>query len=270
MLPSGAVKKEAKNRLCGKWLTAIIASTILIFSYLIFCLACELLLSAVGMFITVIFALIVILLLIVPITMGVLKVFWALSENVSEHPILAFYYFSNFENYLKTIKLFLIVFLKTLPLAIVFHLPMAAVWLFSKNFIFEFFDLAVPLWASNLENFVQVLFGFAQVFTLIYAIRFYIAPVLLVADENMDPLEAINMSEVIAKKTGLDFVTLIFSLLGWIISCVFIMPLPFVLPYVLMCYVVHTRFAVDEYNDYVQRSIEREIPTFTAGAFYEE
>lgn len=270
MVPSTDIKKEAKIFLKSNYISAIFVTTIFIFSFAVVFICLDLFAMVFGPYISFVLFCAILFFIVSPLYMGFLKYFWVLSEGTNKGEICVFWYFSSFKTYFKPIKLFLTIAVKVLPLGLAFHLPALAVWIFSKSFTFELFDIAVPLWASNLQSIVDFLFFLAQIATLIYSSRFYIAPVLLIADSNMDLFEAINMSEVIAKKNSVDFLSLIFTLSGWIAACFLVMPLPFILPYLIMCYVVHFRFAVLEYNNYVEQSIEREFPTFTAGAFYEE
>ena len=51
----------------------------------------------------------------------------------------------------------------------------------------------------------------------ILMLRYYAAPILSVADEEMDASEAIHMSCVIYKRTMLDFIYLFFSFAGWLL-----------------------------------------------------
>ena len=82
-------------------------------------------------------------------------------------------------------------------------------------------------------------------------LRFYIAPILFVADENMDVSETLHMSTVISRKSSLDFIYLISSFIGWILISVLVIPLIFTLPYILTSYAVHVRFAIAEYNKHI-------------------
>ena len=95
--------------------------------------------------------------------------------------------------------------------------------------------------------------------------RYYIAPFLLIADEDMDAAEAIHMSDVISKSTMLDFIYLFFSLLGWIILSVLVIPIMFTLPYIITSVSVHTRFAIAEYNKRVDKQNSDTFPTYVAG-----
>ena len=92
-------------------------------------------------------------------------------------------------------------------------------------------------------------------------IFFYIAPVLFIADDNMDCAEAIHMSTIIAKGSSIDFVYLFFSFIGWILICFFLIPIVFVLPYLICSYLVHIRFAVAKYNKHIVKN-DNNIPTF--------
>ena len=83
-------------------------------------------------------------------------------------------------------------------------------------------------------------------------LKYYLAPFLFVADEDMDVMEAIHKSTVLTRATAVDFLILVLSFLGWILLSVLVMPLIFTLPYMVMSYVVHSRFAVANYNKVVK------------------
>lgn len=270
MATSGLVKNDAKEALKNNWLCAVITGCILTFLVLICILAAELLMTILGVFVSQIIILLFGFFVITPLFLGVLKLFWGIFNKVEQNPVNVFYYFSSYEKYLKSIKVFLYMFLKVLPLGIVFHIPAIAVWLISQNFTFELLDMATPLWASNLQYIGNFLFFAAALATFIFSFRYYMAPMLIVVDDNMVPLEAINMSSVISKRSSLEFVSLLFSLFGWIVLGLLIMPLPVILPYLIMCYIVHVCFVINEYNEYVALSMQNEFPTFTVGAFYDE
>ena len=61
-------------------------------------------------------------------------------------------------------------------------------------------------------------------------------------------LEAIHLSTMVAKRTLSNFLSLIVSLLPWIILTLLIIPAVYTLPTVIVCYVVHCRFAINNYN----------------------
>ena len=96
-------------------------------------------------------------------------------------------------------------------------------------------------------------------------LKYYLAPMLIIADENMDVNEAIHMSVVISKNTTLDFVYLAFSMIGWILLSLLFIPLLYTLPLFMMVYLTHCSFAVNEYNERINKINNENSQSFMAG-----
>ena len=77
------------------------------------------------------------------------------------------------------------------------------------------------------------------------------------------------MSTVISKKSGIDFVYLLFSFLGWMFLSLLVIPLIFTLPYMITSYAVHVRFAVAEYNRYIEEREKKNYNIFSSVPNYE-
>ena len=88
---------------------------------------------------------------------------------------------------------------------------------------------------------------------------------LLAADEEMDVNEAVHMSVVISKNTVLDFIYLLFSMLGWVLLSFFFIPLIYTIPLFITVYLTHSSIAVSEYNEHIKRVNSENFPTFMAG-----
>jgi uncharacterized membrane protein YccF (DUF307 family) len=69
----------------------------------------------------------------------------------------------------------------------------------------------------------------------------------------MDVYEAIHKSTLLSRATSIDFLGLLLSFFGWILLSVTVIPLIFTLPYFLTSYMVHSRFAVANYNKVVSK-----------------
>ncbi len=263
---SNAVKSTAKTVLKGNWLKAIVCIGVVIFSYFINSFVSSLVSVFAGDIIAEIFYVILSLFILLPLFMGALRYFWRMILESNDKPIIVFYYFSSKNLYLKTLKLIFAVILKLIPIAIVVFLPAVLVWLLSQSYFFEWFNLAIPLWSRNLEYAIIFTKTLSTVVLIFYALRFYILPVLFVACEDLEILEALNMSSIISKKSTLDFIYLFFSFFGWILISLLAIPLIFTLPYMITSYLVHTRFAITEYNNHIESSMAEEYPSFTVGA----
>ena len=186
--------------------------------------------------------------------------------GTTDNPIAMFYYFSTKKLYFKVIKLIFAIVFKLLPLAFLISLPAIFVWLLSQSYLFEYFGFAIPLWTRNLEYAIIFTKTLSIAIISVVSLRYYIAPVLFVSNEEIDAMEAIYMSSVISKKSTLDFIYLIFSFLGWILLSIFALPLVFIFPYMLTSYLVHTRFVIAEYNSHIEKMKTPQYPSFSVGA----
>ncbi len=261
---SKIVKTTALTALNGNMLSAIFAGLVFLFS----CLICErsvsilLYVSAFPAYLVVLALLSVFFL--APVFLGLVRFVWRLLFGAIDSPLAVFYYISNPKNYLKALKFIGLLFLKAVPMGLVFFTPIYVLRLLTNDSFYELFDISIPLWAANLDSVSLIVKTFAIVALIFYMLKFYIAPILFVADEDMDVQETLHMSTVISRKSALDFIYLFSSFAIWIILSFFIIPLVFTLPYMVAAYAVHVRFSVAEYNLHIKRS-----KSSIKGVFYE-
>ena len=262
---SSGIKKTAKSLLSGNMLKSVISSLVFLFCVWIGVNLSTVITTFCGSVYSYIFLFFFTLYLTIPLFFGLLRFTWRLIKDLDDKPISVFYYFSHISLYFKVLKLVFAVFFKLLPIAVILFLPVFFIWVLSQSFIFEMFDISIPLWSRNLTYalfFSRTISNFLLIF---FSLKYYIAPVLFVADEKIDVREALYMSYVISKKTSLDFIFLIFSFTGWIIVSLFAFPLIFTLPYFLTAYAVHTDLAITEYNEHIEKLNEKNYPTFSVG-----
>ncbi len=262
---NNVIKITALTALKGKYLKTVFSCLILIFSVFIGLFIISLLEIFLPSLITNILGIAYLIFAVSPLFLGTLRYIWRLLFAVNDNPITVFFYFSEKKLYLKALKLFALTLIRIIPLAALVSLPAILARVISMGNVFEHFNLAIPIWAANLSYAYIFLSTIAFVIVILHSLKFYIAPILFVADGNMDVEEAIHMSKVISKKTSLEFLYLIFGFLGWILLSVLVIPLVFVLPYFLASYAVHSRFAIAEYNIHIAKNREEEMPTFITG-----
>ena len=85
------------------------------------------------------------------------------------------------------------------------------------------------------------------------------------SEEELLLLEAVHISSMVSKKSLVSFISLIFSLILWIALSVFLIPAVYTLPFVFVCYVVHCRFAITNYNLLIE-NFENDM----SGYYYEK
>lgn len=251
---SNVVKLTAKTALKGNFLKVSIACLIFIFSCIITGNLAGLLSIVTEDIIAQILSIVMTLFLNLPIALGVVRYIWRMLFSVTDNPISVFYWFSEKRLYVKAMKFIMQFALRIALWLTVFNIPSLLLFALSKSYIFELLGTATPVWTANLGYYSLLLRNLSFVVVFFIVLKFYMAPWLFVADENIDIGEAMYNSSVIARKSSADFMGLIFASFGWIILSFFVMPMPFTLPLLLTYYAVHVRFAVAEYNRHIENS----------------
>ncbi len=249
-ISSDAVKKTAKTVLKNKWLSSAVYCLCLIVIFFLFQYvgsAISVIIGKIGYFI---FNVLWSIFLFLPLVLGALKHFWRMLFGAEDIFVSLFYYFSSKKEYIKAQRFILNLSFRFLVCGFIFYIPALVANFFSGTAFYSRFNLPMPMWVSNLWLVSSVLEFIAFVAIVILSLKYYIAPVLFVADEDMDPSEAVHMSAIISKGSNSDFIYLFFSLIGWLLLCLFVIPMPAILPYIICCYLVHCRFSIAKYNKY--------------------
>lgn len=261
-----AIKIEARNILKNNYSTAFVTTVTVLAVWYIFNYLCSIL----EIFTTVVLADILLVILCVvlfaPLLLGYLRHLWRMSSGVTDNPIAIFYYFSYTKLYFKSLRLIISLFLRIGLCYLIFLIPYFVLQVITGTWIYETLDITVPLWTLSFSNIITVLHYVATVATVFSCFKYYLAPMIFVADDKIDTAEAVHLSTVIAKKTMLDFIFLCFSFLGWIALSLLTLPLIYTLPYMFLAYLKHCSYAVDTFNSDISKMNYDDIPTFIAGA----
>ncbi|MBQ6848244.1 MAG: hypothetical protein IJO62_04980 [Clostridia bacterium] len=249
---SNVVKQTAKTALKGNFLKAVIASLIVVFTWILSTNLAGLLEIAAGQIAAKILNAAMLLFLLLPTALGLLRYIWRMLFSACDSPISVFYWFSEKSLYLRAMKLMFNIVLRAAIWLLIFNIPSILLFVLSKSSVFELIGMAPPLWTANLGFYPPLLRNISFVVVFFIMLKYYMAPWLIIADENMEVGEAIFKSSVIARKTSFDFLGLILSSLGWIVLSIFILPQPFTLPLILSYVAVHIRFSVAEYNQHIE------------------
>lgn len=246
-----AVKMTAKTALKGNMLRSAFTVAITAFVWFIGVYLSYLSEIAFGDVFSAVFCGAFVIFLFLPLFCGVLRFFWRILFGVKDAPVSVFYYFTEKKLYMRALSLIFGLILKAVPPALVLAIPTVGLKLVSMGSIFELADMSIPLWTANLSYIYSFMCVLCIVILILYMLKFYMAPLLLVSDESMDPAECLHMSAMLSKKNSLDFISLIISLIGWILISVTVIPIIFTLPYIITSYAVHFRFAVADYNKHI-------------------
>ena len=260
-MSSEAVKRTARTALKDNYIKSMICCTVFVFAYLLSIYANSLFDFVMGKVAYYIAFTLVGIFVLLPLFLGLLRFFWRSLFGADDKITVMFYCFSSPQLYKKALGFILLFILKFAVWGILLYLPAILIDVIASPEFFNLFKISPPIWISNLwpiSSFLKII-AFVAMFSVF--LKYYIAPVLFIADDNMDSAEAIHMSTIIAKGSAIDFVYLFFSLIGWIFICLFLIPIIFVMPYLVCSYLVHVRFAVAKYNKHISVDDDN-IPTF--------
>lgn len=262
--PSPVIKKTAKTALSGHWPQAITVSTVLLFSFFVGQIAASLTAIALGTAGHLLFSVAFTVFVLSPLFLGVLcwfrRVLWGQNDGL----LLIFKYFSSKSEYRRALHFTLILTAKITVSAIILFFPCIIVWILSSEWFYSLFNLPFPVWTSSLwtlNSFLGIIGTFALVFVII---RYYLSAFLFISDSTIHPAEAVNMSTIISKRSGGDFLGLFLSFAGWLLLSFFIAPLIFTMPYFIESYIVHCRYAITAYNRDIDRFNAQNTPHFRA------
>ncbi len=261
---TSAVKTTAKQILKGKWIKSFAFSLILICSYLIVLYCSQLLTPVLGVVASnIIFALLCIFLLF-PLFLGALRSFRRMQWGCDDYTVGVFHYFSSKHEYKRALCFTALMSIRVAAMGIVVYLPYIALALISSGEFYEIFGLNMPAWAAELKIVASVIGLASSVILLFCSVRYYLAPFLFVADEDMDPAEALLTSKIISRRSSYDFWALVLSLAPFLLLSLLLAPLIFLLPYFAVCYLVHCRYTVAEYNSIIER-LNNNTPYYSVG-----
>ncbi len=261
--PSPVVKSVAKDALKKDFLKSVAVCCVAIFAFFIIMLISTLIsvfAGEIGYSISMGF---MTFLLLLPLALGVLGYFRRMTFGQSDSVLIIFRYFSSAEEYRRVIHFISIMTVKFVSIGAVLFLPCLIVYILSSEKFYDFFDLSLPFWTSNLWTLNSFLVILASLGLLFFMLKYYLSAFIFVSNDTLDPGEAINMSTIISRRTGADFFGLVLSFLPWILLSIFIAPLIFTLPYFITSYCVHSRFAITDYNLDVDKFNSSTTPSFS-------
>lgn len=252
---SRAVKSTVKATLRGHQITAGVAGTIPYFIYLFiaaFAGIFSMLLRHHDEVAVVLFALFGIFLF-APLALGSVRYFWCLTDDSVGSPLAVFYYFSDILLYKRALKFALFLIFKCFTAIFTCLIPYFVVSVLSNSWIYQFLGAEIPLWVAGLalvQSFLRVV-GIVSALAVIS--RYYLSPALVVMDDDMLILEAMHISVMVSRRSVPSFIALVFSYTGWILISLLGVPLFYTAPILFSAYAVHSRYALVNYNQNLDR-----------------
>lgn len=188
-----------------------------------------------------------------PLMLGTLRVLWGIATDREVSVSDTFFYLSSKEKYLKAMNFIVVLCGSVIAKAIALFSPAIIVYLASELLPSVITNHDARLWLDNLWIFTLFLSIIALCGTVYVILRYYLAPFLFICSAADDAVDTVMLAKSVSRVSLGHFVSLLFGLLGWILLSVFFVPLIFTAPYILTCYLFHSRFAAVFYNASVKK-----------------
>ncbi len=181
--------------------------------------------------------------------LGCIRFFWRLcfTNNADINDL--FYFFSSSIRYYKSLRVFAVLVLKLLLYALCAFAPLILITVFNASWFTIFTNgAAMPVWISGLMYISSYFEFFGWFIFLTLALKLYPYVFIIVVDNSITALEAAHIAVLLSRNHLPYFVKLCFRNLGWLLSCILILPAFYALPYCVCCACIHSRQIIDSYN----------------------
>lgn len=249
---SKSIKTTALGVLKDNWLVCIAASLIpfmlSFFTISVFEMLYSLSNSLTVKTISIVVTASIILFFLLPVFFGIFRVFRNLADGGKIYIFEIFIYFTNYKQYRRIMQAIFILAIRFLLMGFILFLPSAVIEFMASGGFDFLMGNATPIWFANLWVIALFFRCLAVAILLFAALSYYLLPYVLVINDDIDVLEAIYLSSKAAKYSTASFLGLFISFFGWILLCLLAIPTIFILPYMIMCYIIHGYHAVKVYN----------------------
>ncbi len=186
-----------------------------------------------------------------PLFLGLVRYFCRINDGITDNPVGIFYYFSNVRIYEREMFFAVNLFLRLVFSAWILLIPYLLLNLFANSEVYDFFGIQMPLWSTILSTIGDFALFIAVIAFVIINLKYYLSVYIFASSNEINGGKALGFSVTIARRTRMDFLFLCFSMIGYIILSVLFVPLLFTLPFIIEVYTVHSRCAVNEYNEII-------------------
>ncbi len=259
MLNAKVIKTTARTALKNNWSVAIFASLILVAVSFVIAYSSSLILSVFGEYILgadgynvvkiAIFSVVTLfaILLFLPTFLGTVRWFWAL---ITQGPLSLseiFYYYSKSSLILRTLCLSCFVIVRVFFVAFFSFLPAIIFYEIGQADILSKFGIEIQKSSISVIP-VVILFGLIGfVAFLKISLKYVFSFAISVANEELDPYEAVMLSKKITANSRFSLVICFFAFLPWVLLSAFGVTLVYTAPFIFCSYVVGARILITNY-----------------------
>lgn len=176
-----------------------------------------------------------------PLLFGVFRWFWQTTGGMDSGLSEMFYYFSKGILFRKALFISLNLFLRISLAALVCFLPTILWKVFTHPDFYALFDYTLPIELAGLYEITNVFKFLGLIAFFIFITRYALVFAVLEKSENLSVLKTIKEATLLTKHKKFRLIGFILSFFGWLILCVFALPVIFTLPYLFTALCLYAR-----------------------------
>ncbi len=191
-----------------------------------------------------------------PLAFGIIRWFWQLTGGQSPSASEVFFFFSSSKAYFRILRLSIALYLILILGAIVCFLPFVVVELVTTPHLYDALKVPMPMIMESLSPLAAFfeLFGFLAF--LLWISSYILCFTVTVAHPELNVRQILRLTKKAVKGFRLSLICFGFSFFGWLLLCVFVIPIGYVIPYFLAAFTVFGREALRTYNRRLENASE--------------
>ena len=255
----GGIKSCATNALKGRWAEAVIASASLVSVSLLNSFLQAILMqifkvdaiwtfyspTALPQYNTVasvcisLFSALFSLLIVFPFFFGILRWFWLICGGKDADLDNIFYYFSKPKLFFKALAVAFGLLWRVTVGAVICFLPFFAAEILSSPVMYAHFGITMPIWLSGMYSIKSAIMLFCLCLFILWILRYSLFYAAAFDNPDMSVNRIFRRSAEMTRGALLRFFAFVLSFIGWYFISFLILPLVFVVPFLLASFSVY-------------------------------
>ena len=189
-------------------------------------------------------AFILVSLMLTPLMLGLKKLLYQIAKNDSPEFNHLFFYFRSSQAFFSAIRLYFFKLLYVVFYAIVYYaIPILLTVYFNDIFVYMGLDNSFkPLMIAALI----IIYMISSLLMLSSVLKQYLMTFIFCDDDNYSVFDALSLSGRLMHGNKMKIVKLFIKLLPWMLTCVAVLPVLYVLPYVKECFAVCSKWIIQQ------------------------
>lgn len=182
-----------------------------------------------------------------PIFLGVGRWFWRITGGADDSLASVFYFYSTAGRFKRSISYAINIFLRVTIVGIVFSVPLYVQSYLDLDNLSGISGLS-SLLASGIGALSALLSNVGALIVVWLSTKYFVAQYIMFNDETLTPGEAILISAKVMKRRVFRTIGFFLGFFGWLILCLLILPIMYVIPLIMMSGVLYARYTIADYN----------------------